>query len=96
MNISQLLVPVPALQQVLDSAVAEIHQDLDRRAQDILHLAQRARFAARLKELMGKWWGIHGGYSQKFEGIPHFHSFSLWTLVEMIGWNRDYEYLEVS
>ena len=53
MNISQLLVPVPALQQVLDSAVAEIHQDLDRRAQDILHLTQRARFAARLKELMG-------------------------------------------
>eukprot|EP00435_Cladocopium_sp_Y103_P072997 s282_g42.t1 len=31
--------------EVLDSAVAEIHQDLDRRAQDILHLAQRARFA---------------------------------------------------
>ena len=39
--------------QVLDSAVAEIHQDLDRRAQDILQLAQRAREAAK-ERVLGK------------------------------------------
>ena len=33
--------PQATIPKVLDGAVAEIHQDLDRRAQEILHLAAR-------------------------------------------------------
>ena len=86
MNISQLLVPVPALQQVLDSAVAEIHQDLDRRAQDILHLAQWARFAARLKELMGFCDGEFMGKSMLFSEFWGYTSFSF-IFPMNIGWD---------